>query len=370
LVSLLLNRDEKEKIHPVGDNTLLHRNSKHDGETQMSKKFIAMVMAAVLSGALCAYAHTSVDTEQVTQPTILAEEANLIFIGDVIEVTYLEARIEGSDSNLPYTVVTYRVKDVLRGKPPGETFTMRFPGGTDGRGGFVEVSGVPVFEKGDQDLLFVRSNGEQGCPLVGCEWGRFRILNGAVYNTHGSPVRGFKESHIIARGLPPAEFQKFSYPAPTFDHLTNNPEVQRLLRAKGISLEEARKHYESEAPKQIEVRKVYPEMQTRTTPDQLATVESGLSGLTAPKTAAEIAPTASGLDQFVSMIKDAIDKSSRAPVALKSIDPKAEIILKLSGPQAAPAPPELKAETATSTPEEAAEIKALKAQDFNPVIRK
>jgi hypothetical protein len=336
----------------------------------MSKKIMVMVMAAVLSGALCAYAHTSVDTEQVTQPKLLAEEANLVFIGDVIEVAYIEARMEGSDSRLPYTVVTYRVKNVLRGKSPGDTFTMRFPGGTDGQGSFVEVSGVPVFEKGNQDLLFVRSNGEQGCPLVGCEWGRFRILNGAVYNTHGSPVRGLKESHIIARGLPPTEFQKFSYPAPTFDHLAKNPEMQRLLQAKGMSLAEARKRYESEAPKQIEVRMVYPEMKTRTTPDQLAAVESKPSSLTVPRTATEIAPTAAGLDQFVAVIKDAISKSSRAPVALKSIDPKAQVVLKLSGPQAAPVPPEAKVEASASTPEEAAEMKALKAQDFNPVIRK
>jgi hypothetical protein len=247
---------------------------------------------------------------------------------------------------------------------------MRFPGGTDGQGSFVEVSGVPVFEQGDQDLLFVRGNGEQGCPLVGCEWGRFRILNGAVYNTHGSPVRGINESHIIARGLPPTEFQKFSYPTPTFDNLTKHPEMQRLLKAKGISLEEARKRYESEAPKQIEVRRVYPEMKTRTAPDQLDAMEADVSGVIAPRTAAKIAPTASGLDQFVSIIKDAINKSSRAPVALKSIDPKAEVVLKLSGPQAAPVPPESKAEASALTPEDAAEIKALKAQGFNPVIRK
>lgn len=131
---------------------------------------------------------------------------------------------------------------------------MRFQGGSDGQGGFVEVSGVPLLQPGEQDLLFVRNNGEKGCPLVDCERGRFRILKDAVYNTHGAPVRSVSEARIVARGAPPEEFRRFRYPAPQFDELIKNPEVKRKLKEQNISPDDARKRYESEAPKEIEVR--------------------------------------------------------------------------------------------------------------------
>jgi hypothetical protein len=332
------------------------------------------MITAILSSTPYGYAHRSDAKEQAARLDSMAEEANLVFIGSVVEVTYRQARIEGGDGELPYTIVTYRVRDVLRGKSPGDTFTMRFPGGADGRGSFIEVSGVPVFQVGDQDLLFVRGNGEQGCPLVQCEQGRFRILGGAVYNTHGFPVRGYKESQIIARGLPPVEFRKFSYPAPSFDNLMQNPEAQERLRTQNLSLEEARKRYESQAPKQIEVRTVFPATTTQPRSDQLVAVESPSrdlpSRVTTPAPPAEIKPDASGLDEFVSTVKDATGKASRAPVELKSVDPNAEIVLKLTGPQAASAPAVPQATSAPATAEEEAEIRALEAQDFNPVIRK
>ncbi len=45
-----------------------------------------------------------------------------------------------------------------------------------------------MFQPGDEDVLFVRSNGEDGCAVVMCEFGRYRIFKEAVYEAHGSPV--------------------------------------------------------------------------------------------------------------------------------------------------------------------------------------
>ena len=38
--------------------------------------------------------------------------------------------------------------------------------------------------EGDEDILFVAGNGENGCPIVMCEFGRYRVLDGVVYEAH------------------------------------------------------------------------------------------------------------------------------------------------------------------------------------------
>ena len=70
---------------------------------------------------------------------------------------------------MPYTFVTYKVTKVMQGSA-GRSLTLRFAGGADGRGGFVDVTGVPTFEVGDDDILFVKGNGSDGCPA-----GRMRV---------------------------------------------------------------------------------------------------------------------------------------------------------------------------------------------------
>lgn len=338
----------------------------------------AVIAAAPLSQIPSVHAHTPLT--RLSTPMEMTEEANLVFVGEVAKVMYRKAHIEGGEGELPYTIVTYRVRDVLRGKSPGDTFTMRFQGGSDGQGGFVEVSGVPLFQTGEQDLLFVRNNGEKGCPLVDCERGRFRILKDAVYNTHGAPVRGMSETRIIARGAPPEEFRKFRYPAPHFDELIKNPEVKRRLKEENISLDDARRRYESEAPKEIEVR--WMEAIAKENVDGLGAEESAAGTRnvlnkdmqtlqpTAVAPAEKLSSKAVGREQFVSMIKSAAGKAKRAPTTLKSIDPDAEIVIKFTGPKSPPERAVKKIADRMATPEEEAEIKALKAQNFNPVIKR
>lgn len=369
--------------------------------TKRSVGIAAAVAAAVLLiRAPSVYAHGSVGGEKVSKLEEMSDGANLVFEGEVTEVTYRQARFQGGEGELPYTIVTYKVKEVLRGESPGESFTMRFPGGADGKGHFVEVSGVPVFQTGEQDVLFVRGNGEKGCPLVNCEWGRFRISKGVMYNTHGSPVRALGKMRAVSRGLPPEEFKKFSYPAPSFDELMKNPDAQKVLKEKNLKPEEARRRYESEAPKQIEVRRVFPKLAATTGEDKLAATEPapavkgaldtslGLDaqGLKAQAeadvaadaqaklpelaTALKLEPRALGRDKFVSELKGAIGKAKRKPAKLKSINPNAEIVINLTGPKVAPKLAAPKAEARPATPEEEAELNALKANKFNPVLKK
>jgi hypothetical protein len=260
----------------------------------------------------------------------------------------------------------------VRGKAPGNTFTMRFPGGADGRGRFTEVSGVPVFQRGEQDVLFVAGNGENGCPLVECEWGRFRILKDAVHNTHGSPVRGLLQLHAVSRGLPAEEFRRFSFPAPTFDELMKNLEAQEALKAPNLSLEEARKRYEAEAPKQIEVRAFFPDAARQ--PQDTRGVEQTAAGqppprVTPPIPEARLARDPVALPQFLSAVGQAVSRARRPPVEIKSVSREADIVIRIA-PRVPATLPQPQAGAGPKTPQEEAELKALAAQDFNPVIKR
>jgi hypothetical protein len=326
---------------------------------------MAAAAAALSIGVPNALADNPLGGERTGQLARKADEANLVFIGDVVDVAYRNARAEGGESVLPYTFVTYQVREVLRGQAPDRTFTVRFVGGSDGQGRFVWVSGVPRFQPGEQDLLFVKGNGEEGCALVDCEWGRYRILKEAIYNAYGAPVFAIDKVNAIARGLPPEEFRTFRYPAPVFDELIKNPEVERLFREGKLNVDEARKRYETEAPKQIELRQQFPAAQGV---DSLGKEEQvAPERLAVP---AQFAPRAMTREAFVAEVKRVAGEAKRSPVALKSADAKREIVIKAlqrAVPKQLAAPP---IRRPPGTPEEEAEIKALEANGFNPVIKR
>ncbi|MGH8094818.1 MAG: hypothetical protein ACREIF_15320 [Chthoniobacterales bacterium] len=127
----------------------------------------------------------------VIPPTFdeLVSRAQIIFEG---EVTGLKSQWigEGSEHRI-VTYVTFKVDDALKGDP-GASYSIRMLGGTvDGR--TMEVTDAPKFQVGDHDVLFVENNGSQFIPLVGIEYGRFRVMKDAsgretLANNHGRPV--------------------------------------------------------------------------------------------------------------------------------------------------------------------------------------
>lgn len=354
-----------------------------------------------------ASAHNPVGAAKAGELGALVEQSNLVLRGRVAKVDYKmsEPNADGEGA-LPVTIVTYQVGDVLRGKADGQTFTMRFIGGPDGMGGFLDVSGVPQFEEGDKDLLFISGNGEQGCPLVMCEWGRFRILHGGVYNAKGAPLRAVRGNNSISRGPAPREFMSFHYPAPKFEDLMRNPDVQALIKEQGLSADEARARYEQEAPKEIEVftdfsqhsnakdvgkgLNVKPRLQrlqkTPVKPVKPQPVEPKLKLQERAATTTVIRPDARiaaipttpenlpdgpmAIEEFTNHVKNIVDKTERKPVAIKSIDPNTPVRFaspRLVAPQAIEAG-RLVAEE--MTPDDKAEFEALQKQDFNPVLKR
>jgi len=300
----------------------------------------------------------------------LVDQANLVFIGKVERVAYRNARGDKGEGVIPYTIVTYRIGQVLRGKPPGKEITMRFVGGPDGRGRFLSVSGVPLIQQGDQDLLFVATTDDASCPLVYCEHGRYRILNEQVFNTYGSPVRAIVKSKVLSRGMPPKPFRTARFPAPKFDELIQNPEVAERLKAQNMSVEDARRRYEAEAPKFVEFAVEFPVRGKASDAGKVGPSTTGaqpaagsLTGPTLPVEPASSVAAAMPLPKFIAVTLNLAKLSKRRPTAVRSVDPAAEIVVAKVN-QAVPQ------RLASPASQSADEYKAFEQNGFDPVIRK
>ena len=210
---------------------------------------LALAAACLVGSTSLATAAPAPDMRQ------LAGSAQLVVQTRVSKVDYRLARpAAGSgEAALPYTLVTYDIVRPVRGSTARTTLTLRYLGGPDGRGGFLAASHMPVFQVGEEDILFVQDDGTDGCALVGCIDGRFRLLAGAVHTGEGVPVRALAGDRVVASGQVPAAFRTLRFPAPGFDELIQNPEVTQELRRRGLSVEEARRRYAAEAPATIEM---------------------------------------------------------------------------------------------------------------------
>lgn len=101
----------------------------------------------------------------------LVTQAETIFRGRV-ETVAPAWEGEGTQRHL-VTYVTVRVEESFFGRAEGRQ-TLRFFGGRlDGR--VQRIVGMPEFRPGDEEILFVRGNRKDLCPLVGLHHGRLRV---------------------------------------------------------------------------------------------------------------------------------------------------------------------------------------------------
>src|ERR1035437_1732876 len=77
------------------------------------------------------------------------------------------------DQSRYFNVVEFGGQEVLKGQA-GVSVTLQFLGGTVGDV-TLEIAGVPKFNTGDREFLFVEGNGVQFCPLVGVFHGKFGV---------------------------------------------------------------------------------------------------------------------------------------------------------------------------------------------------
>lgn len=288
--------------------------------------------------------------------TEAVSKAELAFYGQVSDVKY---RL--SQEGVPHTFVTFSLQKSIRGRvrDPGQKrpqgprlVTLRFIGGPKGNGSYLTVQGVPHFNRGDQDVLLVHNNGVVPCPLVRCERGRFRVLNNRVYTSQGVPVARVQRGRIIAEGRPESRLQRIRYPRATFDELYKREEVQAKAKEMGVSVEELRRRYEKEAPKEIilepTVHRPREEPRDKSSEEALPGEVGAARGKKAPPMT---------LERFLEILSRA-GKGAPAPAkAVVSLNPDEAFSFKV--PTASP----------PGRSRNAAEEEKLRQQDFDPVIR-
>ena len=128
----------------------------------------------------------------------LSKESELVFSGEVINVEYKKSLPTDSSGGIPHTFVTYRVDNILKGSTAENTVTLRFVGGPSDETKFLMLPHLPLFDKGESDLLFVAGNTEYGCPLAGCSTGRLRLVDGLTYNERGQMLMQTEDGIIEA----------------------------------------------------------------------------------------------------------------------------------------------------------------------------
>lgn len=153
----------------------------------MTKRKAALLASCALALWVARAGHTT-----TLRPMSLAEmtdQAELIFTGSVVRSEVVLSR----DGTFPFTFVTLRVEEVLKGEAECDELTLRLDGGQLGQEA-VFVDGMPELEEGGSYLLFVSGNGRLASPIVGWRQGMLRFeLEGSdlkLVDGHGRPVRG------------------------------------------------------------------------------------------------------------------------------------------------------------------------------------
>lgn len=121
----------------------------------------------------------------------LSGQAELIVTGTPVSREVAASR----DGRYPFTFVTFKVDEVLKGQVRDRQLVLRFDGGELG-GERLVVHGMPELVTGEHYLLFIQGNGSLACPIVGWWQGHLRFAHeprsqGTVLVDHrGQPVSG------------------------------------------------------------------------------------------------------------------------------------------------------------------------------------
>ncbi|MGI1677612.1 MAG: hypothetical protein K6L75_02690 [Cellvibrionaceae bacterium] len=124
--------------------------------------------------------------EEYSRLDSLISVAGLVFQGTVVEKT--SRLTEGEGPPMPYTFITYKVDRVFKGAIDGDTFILRFAGGQINESEFLTSFDFPLMDKGDTDILLVADNNVSDCPLVACSEGRYRYVDGLMFNEAGKTI--------------------------------------------------------------------------------------------------------------------------------------------------------------------------------------
>jgi hypothetical protein len=128
-----------------------------------------LAAAALVAGAQPAGHATTVVPPTFTE---LVAKAQTVFVGQTLDV---ESRwVSTASGKVIVTLVTFKVERTIKGELGGQT-VLEFLGGAVGDDR-LEITGMPRFRVGDEDVLFVDDSGRPMCPVVAMAHGRFRVL--------------------------------------------------------------------------------------------------------------------------------------------------------------------------------------------------
>lgn len=127
------------------------------------------------AGLLTLLGLTPVAAFSVVPPTFdeLVSESGRIVRAQVAGVEAFETTT-ATGHNIIKTRVTWTVEGVMKGSA-ASTLTLEFFGGRIGDR-ILTVSGMPTFQVGDRDYLFIEANERVICPLVAAGHGRYPIV--------------------------------------------------------------------------------------------------------------------------------------------------------------------------------------------------
>jgi len=163
-----------------------------------------LVVLGIAAALLVAYARPARSTS-ILPPTFddLVARAEQIAVTRVVAMR--SAWVPSRSGRSIVTDVTFSFERTLKGTPSIER-TLEFLGGTVGDD-TLSVDGMPTFQPGDRDVLFIRESGRPASPLVGFSYGRFRIVRDAAsgataIRTHdGRPLAAISD---VGNPRPPA----------------------------------------------------------------------------------------------------------------------------------------------------------------------
>ena len=136
----------------------------------------------------------------------LVSEADAIYRGRVTAVQARRVERPDGEGSVIKTFVTIAVERVLKGAEQREV-TLEFLGGTVGDESMT-VSGMPKFNLGAREIVFVQKNGVQFCPLVALAHGRYRVLRDEatarehIARDNGLPLTNVAEVELPITTLP------------------------------------------------------------------------------------------------------------------------------------------------------------------------
>lgn len=128
------------------------------------------LLCAALAAALILPAATATSVVPPEFPALVRDSDYVVRA----RVAHVAQEVQVRDGReVPFTLVTLDVLEVIAGTPPAP-LVLRQLGGRTADGELV-VAGVPRFQVGDEDILFVSGNGRNFHPLTALGHGRYPV---------------------------------------------------------------------------------------------------------------------------------------------------------------------------------------------------